>query len=264
MGIIIGERINSSRKRIGEAVRGRDAGRIVKEARSQALAGATHIDVNAGVNPDSELDDMLWLIDVVQGAVDKPLSIDSANPGVVASVLPKVKQAPVINSISGEANRIEGMLDIVVKNRGPVVVLCMDDRGLPEDVKGRVDAAAAVRERLNSAGFPDDLIFFDPLIRPVSTNPDQVAVILDAVRAIRKEFPDAHLVCGMSNISYGLPNRSFLNRAFLTMAIEAGMDSFVLDPTEPGIMANYHATRALLGLDEYCMEYISRSREGLA
>jgi 5-methyltetrahydrofolate--homocysteine methyltransferase len=262
MAIIVGERINATRKRIGEAVRKRNAEHIRKEAVEQAKAGATHIDVNAGTNPERELDDMLWLVDTVQNVVDIPLSIDSANPEVVEKVLPHVKQTPLINSISGESNRIEGMLAVVAKNGGPVVALCMDDRGLPENVEGRVDAARKVRCHLNSAGVDDDKIVFDPLLRPVSTNPDQVKCFLEAVRQIKKEFPRTHQICGMSNISFGLPNRNNINKAFMTLALEAGMDCFVLDPTELGIMANYYATRAILGCDEYCMEYITKAREG--
>ncbi|MBN1809292.1 MAG: dihydropteroate synthase [Planctomycetes bacterium] len=262
MGIIVGERINSTRKRIGQAIRDRDVARIQKEAKNQADAGATHIDVNAGTNPDRELEDMLWLIDTVQAVVDLPLSLDSANPAVVREVLPRVQKTPLINSISGESNRIEGMVELVASNAGPVVALTMDDSGLPEDVAGRLKAAATIRDVLNKAGVDDDRIVFDPLLRPLSTNPDQVAVFLEAVSRLRKEFPAAHQICGMSNISFGLPNRNNINKAFMTLALAAGMDCFVLDPTEPGIMANYHAARAVLCMDEYCMEYIMQSREG--
>jgi len=262
MAIIVGERINSTRKKIGEAVRKRNSDHIKNEAINQAKAGATYIDVNAGTNPDREFEDLLWLIDTVQSVVDVPLSIDSANPGVVEQVLPKVKQTPLINSISGETNRIEGMLELVAGNGGPVVALCMDDAGLPEDVDGRLKAARSIRKILNGRGVTDDLIVFDPLLRPVSTNPDQVPVFLEACRQIKKEMPDVHLICGMSNISFGLPKRNIINKAFMTLALQAGMDSFVLDPTEEGIMANYYATRAVLGCDEYCMDYIMKARDG--
>lgn len=263
MGIIVGERINGTRSRIAKTLKDRDADRIRREARKQASAGATHIDVNAGTSPATELDDLLWLVEVVQDAVDLPLSIDSANPPVVAEALKKVKQPPLINSISGEKSRLDGMLSLLKGSDASVVALCMDDAGLPEDTDGRVKVARDIYSLLTGEGVEAGRIYFDPLIRPVSTNPDQVEHILEATRRIKSELEGAHAICGMSNVSYGLPDRNALNRAFLVMTLEAGMDSYILDPTEEGVMATYHAARALLGRDQFCMEYIQyfRSRQ---
>lgn len=260
MGIIVGERINATRSSIANALKKRDGDRILKEALRQSAAGATHIDVNSGTNPDRELEDLLWLIDTVQGEITLPLSIDSANPPVVEKALGKVAETPLINSISGEKSRLEGMVPLVKDSGASVVALCMDDNGLPEDTEGRVNVARTIYDLLTSQGIEADRIFFDPLVRPISTNPEQADHFLKATRIIMTELEGAHTICGMSNISFGLPQRNHLNRAFLILAMNAGMDSFILDPTEEGVMPAYHATNALLGRDEYCMQYIQYMR----
>lgn len=256
MGIIIAERINASRSRIAAALERRDARWIHREAGRQAAAGATHIDINAGSSPRRELDDMRWLAEVVQSATALPLSVDTADPQVAAAALALAKQPPVINSISGEKTRLEGMVPLLAASSASTVALCMDDSGLPEDAEGRVRVARAIFERLAAAGIAPERIYFDPLVRPLATNPEQVPHFLEAVRRIHSELPDVHTICGLSNISFGLPARRNLNRAFMALAIAAGMDSFILDPTEEGVMAAYHAARALAGCDQFGLEYI--------
>jgi cobalamin-dependent methionine synthase I len=261
--IIVGERINASRKRIARALDERDAGRIEKEARRQAECGATYIDINAGTSVAKEVENLKWLAEVVSGAVDKPLCVDSANPEALDAALPLNKtDRPMINSITGEEQRIAGILPLVKKYKAKVVALTMDDSGMPEDADGRVAVAGKLREKLSAEGVPDADIFFDVLIRPVSTDPSQALHCLEAIKRIRAEFPEVHFMCGMSNVSFGLPKRKILNRTFLTMLLAAGQDGAILDPTETDVSAALFATRALLGQDEYCMEYIGAEREG--
>ena len=261
--IIVGERINASRKRIARAIEERDADRIAKEARKQADCGAAYIDVNAGTSVAKEVENLVWLAEVVSGAVELPLCVDSANPAALDAALPVNKHGrPMINSITAEKARMEGILPLVKEYNTKVVALTMDDSGMPEDAEGRVAVAEKLRAELSAAGVPDEDVFFDVLVRPVSTDPAQAAHCLEAVRRIREKSPGVHFMCGMSNVSFGLPKRKILNRTFLTLLMAAGQDGAILDPTETDIAAALFATGALLGRDEYCMEYITAEREG--
>ena len=260
--IIIGERINTSRKRINKAVAGRDAAFIRKEAAKQAAAGATHIDVNAGTSVSKEADDLKWLVETVQSEVDLPLCIDTASGEALRGAVALAAKTPVVNSITGEAERRGEILPVVVESGAEVVALTMDDSGLPEDLEGRLKVARELVKELGAAGVEESRIHFDPLIRPVSTNPEQAECAADAVRALREEFPGAGSVCGLSNVSFGLPRRSLLNRTYLAMMVAAGIKGVIIDPTEPGMMATLYAARALAGEDEYCMGYIAAERDG--
>lgn len=260
--LIVGERINTSRKRIAAAVRERDADFIRREALQQAEAGAGYIDVNAGTSVAHECDDLVWLTETVQSAVEVPVCLDSANPDALEAALAVHRGDPLINSITAESERIRGILPTVVKHKARVVALVMDDRGMPESADGRVEVARDLHQRLTSAGVASDRIYFDPLVRPISTNPDQVLAALEATRRIMAELPGVHTLCGLSNVSFGLPRRNLLNRAFLALLIGAGLDAVILDPTEPGMMSTMLAASALVGRDEYCMNYIAAERAG--
>jgi cobalamin-dependent methionine synthase I len=260
---IVGERINASRKRIARALDERDARWIAREARRQAEAGASFIDVNAGTSVAKEVANMAWLAEIVAGAVEIPLCADSANPEALVAALKLNRHGrPMINSITAEKARLEGILPLVRQFNTRVVALTMDDSGMPEDADGRVAVAEKLFGTLSAASVPADDVFFDVLVRPVSTDTRQAGFCLEAVRRIRERCPGVHFMCGMSNVSFGLPRRNLLNKTFLTMLMSAGQDGFILDPTEPGIMAAVYATQALLGRDEFCMAYIGAEREG--
>jgi len=260
---IVGERINASRKRIARALDERDAKWIAREARRQAEAGASFIDVNAGTSVAKEVGNMAWLAEIVAGTVEVPLCADSANPEALSAALKLNKHGrPMINSITAEKARLEGILPLVRQFNTRVVALTMDDSGMPEDADGRVAVAEKLFAKLAASGVPADDIFFDVLIRPISTDTRQAGFCLEAVRRIRERCPGVHFMCGMSNVSFGLPKRRILNRTFLTMLMVAGQDGAILDPTEPDVAAALFATRALLGQDEYCLEYIAADRAG--
>jgi 5-methyltetrahydrofolate--homocysteine methyltransferase len=138
----------------------------------------------------------------------------------------------------------------------------MGDGGMPESVDGRLEVARDLHKRLTAAGVASDHIYFDPLIRPISTNPDQALAAIDATRRIMTELAGVHTICGLSNVSFGLPRRNLLNRAFLALLIGAGLDATIIDPIEPGMMSTLLAASALVGRDEYCMNYIAAERAG--
>jgi len=260
---VIGERINMTRKRIREEVWKRNAGFISAEAASQAKAGATHIDLNAGGDPAKEVEDMIWLTEVVSAAVKVPLVFDSTNTQALeAGLLLCNREGTIINSITAEKSRTENILPLVKKFNTGVVGLTMDDRGIPEDFEGRIRITRDLAKIVAAHGIGIGRVYFDHLVRPASTNPGQARFILDAIAATRAEFPEAHFALGLSNISFGLPVRNNLNRAFAAMLIATGCDGAIIDPREEGMMNTIYSARAALGLDEFCMDYISAHREG--
>ena len=261
MFTVIGERVNMTRKRIREGVWNRNADFVAGEVRRQQDAGATHIDINAGGDPAKEVDDMRWLTGVIQGATELPLVFDSSNPEALRAGLDICNRpGTIINSITGEKERIDGVLPLVKDYNTGVVCLTMDDGGMPEDYEGRMRITRDLVALLGKEGVGRNRAYFDHLVRPASTNPGQARLILDAVRSTRQEFPEAHVCLGLSNISFGLPARNNLNRTFLAMLVAAGADGAIVDPCEKGMMNTLLSSRAVLGLDEFCMEYIQAYR----
>jgi len=263
MFIIIAERINMTRKKIREKVWERDEEFVKEEAVKQTKAGATHIDINAGGNPAKEVEDMQWLTHVVSRVTELPLSFDSTNPEALETGL-KIcnREGTIINSITGEKERLEKILPLVTRYNTSVVALTMDDSGMPEDLDGRMKITRNLAEILKKEAVSLDRVYFDPLIRPASTNPGQARFVLEAIAATKKEFPETRIALGLSNISFGLPERNNLNRAFLAMLVASGCDGAVMDPCERGMMNTLYSSFAVLGLDEYCMGYITAQREG--
>ncbi len=260
---IIGEKINGTRKLVGKAIAERDAAFIQNLAKKQADAGAAWLDVNAGTQPDREPDDLVWLINLVQEVVEVPLCLDSASPAALKAAMPAVKKTPMINSISGEAMRLEGILPIVAEHGCEVIALCMDDKGIPADMAGRMVVARKLFEATRAANVPDDKVYVDALVMTIATNTEAGKATLETIRAIRSEFPKAHISLGLSNVSFGLPVRSLVNRTFLTLAIAAGMDTAIIDPNDRELKAALFATDLLLGYDKHCLNYTRAFRKGL-
>lgn len=263
MFTVIAERINMTRKRIKKEVWDRNKGFVIEEVNKQEAAGATHIDVNAGGDPSKEVEDMEWLVKVVAGATELPISFDSVRPEALKVGLEICnREGSIINSITAETERIDGILPLVVEYNTQVVALTMDDSGMPEDLEGRLSITDDLVKIASDAGVGLDRVHFDHLIRPASTNPGQAVFITEAIRRTRQKHPDAHFAMGLSNISYGVPKRNNLNKAFLAMLVCAGADGAIIDPTEEGMMTVLYSARATLGLDEYCIEYLTAQREG--
>jgi 5-methyltetrahydrofolate--homocysteine methyltransferase len=260
--LIIGELINSTRKQIRKAVEEKDAAYIQDLAKRQVEAGANWIDVNAGAFPTDEVEKMQWLIGVVRQVTDAPLSIDSPRPAAVEAGLAIAGKEPFLNSISAESDRYKTLIPFITKYSTRVVALSLDDSGMTDDM-GRVwEVADGLIKRLQDDGVPPDHIFVDPLIRPVSTNIAYGMGALSVVEKITERHPQVHKTCGLSNISFGLPKRKLVNQVFVAMAIAKGMDSAIIDPLDPRMMANIVVAEALAGKDQFCMNYIMADREG--
>jgi cobalamin-dependent methionine synthase I len=258
---IIGERINSTRKLIREAVLKRDADYIKMEATKQLQAGAHMLDVNGGV-AGQEVELLSWLVKVVQEVCDVPLCLDSSDPEALQKALPLCKHTPMINSITEEPDRFNSLLPLIREHKTKVIALCMAASGPPTNMQDRVDTATRLVEMLTSGGISLDNIYIDPAVFPVSTGSDHGPNLLNAISEIRNRFPGAHTSCGVSNVSYGLPARKLLNEIFLIMLMSRGMDAAIIDPCDFGLMARITAAEALRGGDEFCINYIRAYKQG--
>jgi 5-methyltetrahydrofolate--homocysteine methyltransferase len=260
--LIIGEKINGTRKPVNKAILDRDGDYIRKLAIAQVEAGADALDINAGTSSDREPDDMVWLINTVQEVLDTPLCLDSPNPHALLAGLQVTKQLPIINSISGEERSLARVLPIVAKHGCRVLAMPLDGNVISPTCEGRMEILRRIFAETRKAGVPDANLYADPLVMSVATGQHGCQVTLATMRAIRTEFPAAHLIAGVSNVSFGLPARTLLNWAFLTLAVEAGLDSAIVDPTDRGLMETLYAANVVLGRDPHCAQYNRAYRAG--
>ncbi|MES0824330.1 methyltetrahydrofolate cobalamin methyltransferase [Ruegeria sp. SCP11] len=234
---VIGERINpTGRKKLAAELEAGDFSTVEKDALAQVMAGATVLDINAGVvynsnpNPnETEPPLMRKIVDLVQGLVDVPLCIDSSVPGALEAGLEAAEGRPLLNSVTGEEERLELVLPLVKKYNVPVVAISNDDTGISEDPDVRFDVAKKIVERAADFGIPAHDIVVDPLVMPIGAMATAGQQVFALVRRLREEL-GVNTTCGASNISFGLPNRHGINNAFLPMAMGAGMTSAIMNP----------------------------------
>lgn len=262
--LIIGERINTVRKKVLQAYQEKDSEYIREEAIRQSEAGADIIDVNAGTNLDIEPDKMAWAVKVVQEAINSPLCIDSPNPQTIGSGLAacRDKENAWANSITLEKSRIDGILPLVKEYNCSVVALCMEKDSIPKTAEGRVEAAKKLVDIVNNYGIPLQNLYLDPLIEPISIQTDRGLVCLQTIKGIKSALPGIKTVICLSAISYGLPKRRLINRVYLPLLMYEGIDAIILDPLDSKLMMNLKAGDTLLDRDEYCMRYIGADRKG--
>ena len=261
--IIIGEKINGAIPKTAEAIRTRDADYILNLVQMQEAAGADYLDVCAGTAPEQEYDALCWLIDVVQGAATKPICIDSPDPRMLERVFPKLQKPGLINSISCEGEKCEVLLPILQSNPAwGVVALCCDNNGVAAAAEDKTAIAVKLVEAAASYGVAPARIHVDPLVLALSAVNDSAVQFCRAIRMIKEKYPTVNVAAALSNISYGMPARALLNRNFLTLAMEAGLDSVIADPTNREVIGNIYATAALLGKDRFCRKYNNAFRAG--
>jgi len=260
--IFIGEKINGTRKAIQEAVLSRDAEFIKKTALDQAQAGADYLDINAGTDPSREKEDMLWLLDTVQSVTETPICIDSSTPEVIRAAIHAVQATPLINSINGDPARLDSFIPLIRERDAKVIALALDESqsGMPKTVAERLTVLERIFTATRAAGIADSNVYVDPLIMAVATDQQAGQVAFEAIRAIRSTYPQAHITGGLSNISFGLPNRALINRTFLTLAVAAGMDSAVVNPENVALIESLKATELLLGHDRFCRKYTTAAK----
>ena len=261
--LIIGERINSTRAHIQKAMEARDSAFIVKEARKQIEAGAGFVDINCAMSLGNEVQDIDWVISVMQSEIeDVSICIDSPNHLAIQRALEvyRAKGRLFINSITGEDARIDLIVPLAVKYNTSLIALTMGGSGMPNSAEERFVMAKDMLAKVEKKGLKAENLYFDPLIRPISTEPEQAKEFLRSIPMIKSL--GARTICGLSNISYGLPDRKIINSTFLAMAIQSGLDAAILDPTEKQVISSIAAAEALMCKDEYCAEYIKAFREG--
>ena len=260
--LIIGELINASRKAIAAQIENQDAAAIQKVAQDEFEAGADYIDVNAGIFVGKEPEYLKWLVETVQTAVDAPCCIYSPDPAAIEAALSVLKGTPMINSISLEKDRYDKLMPIIAGTDFKVVALCMSDDGMPETLEDRMTIADKLVDGLIQNNVKLENIYVDPLVQPLSVNKSFGVEFVNSIEKIMTTFPGIHTTCGLSNISYGLPNRKYLNQMFMVMAIAKGLDGAIIDPLDKRMMANIIAAEALAGKDNYCMNYLKGHRAG--
>ncbi len=261
--LIVGELINASRKAVREIIAAQDVEAIVKLARDQKEKGAHFIDVNAGVFVGQEAELLKWLVAAVQSAVDAPCCIDSPDPKAIEAALAAHRGTAMINSISLEKDRYETLLPVVAGSKSKVVALCMSDEGMPESADQRLAIADRLVNGLVKNGIALEDIYVDPLVQPVSTNNVFGFEFLQAVERIAQTFKGVHTMCGLSNISFGLPERKLINQAFMVMAIAKGLDGAIVNPLDARMMGCIVTAEMLMGRDPYCMNYLKAYRANL-
>ncbi|MGB9660753.1 MAG: methyltetrahydrofolate cobalamin methyltransferase [Moorellaceae bacterium] len=257
----MGEKINGTIPKVQAAILARDEGFIAGLAKAQAEAGADYLDVNAGTGPEREIEDLKWLVEVIQNVVDTPLCLDSPEPQALAAVLPLVsRQGGILNSVTAEPGKPDKVFPLAREYGFGVVALTLDEKGIPQDVETRVEIASQLVEEGLKYGLRQEDIYVDPLVVSLATHNHAGKVFVETVREIKRRYPAVHIISGLSNVSFGLPLRRSLNRTFLVLAREAGMDAAILDPLDDELMTAVRATELLLGEDPYCRRYLSHCR----
>lgn len=260
--ILIGEKINGSIPSVGKAIKEKDEIFIRDLARAQAEAGVDYIDVCASVDDDIELDTMKWLINLVQNVTETPIAVDSPNSHICAEALKFCKKPGLVNSISLEGDKIDVVFPKIADTEWECIALLCDDKGIPQNAKKRLEIFKEIMKKAKVYNIDPSRLHIDPAVEMLCTSENGIKPIIDVIREIKAMYPSIHVTGAVSNVSYNLPVRKLVNQSFMVLTICAGMDSAILDPLNKDMMGMIYATEALLGNDEYCMEYIGAYREG--
>jgi 5-methyltetrahydrofolate--homocysteine methyltransferase len=262
--VVIGERINpTGRKRLAAEMATGDFSTVTADALAQVEAGAHMLDVNAGIPLADEPGILAHTVELVQSLVEVPLSIDSSVVAALEAGLKAYTGKPLVNSVTGEEERLESVLPLVARYGAAVVAVTNDETGISEDPDVRFEVAKKIVRRAADHGIPSADVVVDPLVMPIGAMGTAGRQVFHLVRRLREELR-VNTTCGASNISFGLPAREGLNAGFLSMAIGAGMTSAITNPLKPEIMSAVMAADVLLGVDQDCMRWINRFREPLA
>jgi 5-methyltetrahydrofolate--homocysteine methyltransferase len=258
--VIIGERLNSARSPVLQALESKDEKYLIGQAQKQESAGAAYIDLNTAALLDKEAATLRWAIPILQKELKISLSIDTPNPEAMEEGLKIHKGQALLNSLSGETKRIKAFLPLIREYRPRVVALCLDDNGLPESSDEELSIARKIVAALEKEGMNHEDIFIDLLARPIGVDQKAGELFLESLEKIKKNLPFVKTIAGISNISFGLPQRRLLNRTFLILALKVGLDAAILDPLDKEIMAALFSTEALLGKDPSLKNYLAAIR----
>jgi 5-methyltetrahydrofolate--homocysteine methyltransferase len=262
--VIIGERINpTGRKALAEQMVAGDFSTVIADTAAQVQAGAQMLDVNAGIPLADEPAILAATVRLVQSLTDVPLSIDSSIVAALEAGLSAYVGKPLVNSVTGEEERLERVLPLVAKHGAAVVAISNDETGISEDPDVRFEVARRIVERAADHGIAREDVVVDPLVMPIGAMPTAGRQVFRLVRRLREEL-GVNTTCGASNVSFGLPNRSGLNGAFLAMAIASGMTSAITSPLHEEVRRAVMAADVMMGNDRDCVAWIRRYGEGRA
>ena len=259
--VIIGERINpTGRKAVLEALQAGNFDIVRKDAVDQVAAGAAVLDINAGVPGADEPELIKQIIKNVQEVVEVPLCFDTANPKALAAALSIYEGKALINSMNGEEKSLNNVIPLAKEFGAAVIGLCMDDNGIPKTAEARFAVAATIIERAGRAGIPMEDIVIDPLAMAMSADSNAGRIALDTIALVVKEF-GVNISMGASNISFGMPDRKFINGTYLAMAIHAGLTCPITNPLLVEVTTAVLAADLSMGRDEYGMRWIKAYRK---
>ncbi|MDD2350942.1 MAG: homocysteine S-methyltransferase family protein [Synergistaceae bacterium] len=261
--VLIGERINpTGRKELREALLAGDVEYAVKEALKQKDCGARVLDVNTGIPGADEPALLACCVEKIQQSCNLPLQLDTADTRAMERALRNYNGKPMVNSVNGNAQSMSALFPLIRKYGGVAVCLTLDEHGIPETAEGRLKIAKKILQSAIDYGVPLRNLIFDPLVMTVASHRDAASVALEAVRLIRDQLGCGCLL-GISNVSFGLPDRDRINGTFLTMALTSGVDAVIADPCSRRIRQTIENYRALTGLDLHCNHYIHQAKENL-
>ena len=259
--VVIGERINpTGRKLLAEEMKAGNLERVEGDAIAQVAAGAQMLDVNAGVPLADEPGILAESIQLVQSVTDVPLCIDSSIIEALEAGLAVYQGKALLNSVTGEEERLEIILPMVKKYGAAVIGISNDDNGISEDINVRYEVAKKIVERASDHGIPKEDVVIDPLVMPIGAINQAGKQVLELVRRLREELK-VNTTCGASNLSFGLPNRHGLNATFLPMAISSGMPCAITNPMDKEIMQAVRGANVIIGQDPECNTWIKNYRE---
>jgi 5-methyltetrahydrofolate--homocysteine methyltransferase len=258
---IIGERINpTGRKMLAEEMRNGDYSRVESDTLAQVAAGAHMLDINAGIPLADEPKILAECVQLIQSLTDVPLSIDSSIVAALESGLSVYQGKPLVNSVTGEEERLESVLPLVKKYGAAVVAISNDETGISEDPDIRFSVAKKIVERAEDYGITRADIIVDPLVMPIGAINTAGRQVMHIVKRLREEL-QVNTTCGASNVSFGLPNRHGLNAAFLAMTIGAGLTSAITNPLHPEMMQAVLGANVMMGHDLNCRRWVQKYRE---
>ena len=262
--VVIGERINpTGRKLLAEEMKAGDFSRVEADALAQVAAGAQILDINAGIPLADEPAILAESIKLVQSISDVPLCIDSSIVAALEAGLEAYEGKALLNSVTGEEERLEQVLPLVKKHGCAVIAISNDDTGISEDINVRFDVAKKIVQRAGDYGIPSEDVVVDPLVMPIGAVNSAGRQVMELVRRLRTELK-VNTTCGASNLSFGLPNRNGLNAAFISMAIGGGMTSAITNPLHAELMQSVRGANVVMGNDPECAQWIRAYRKPAA
>lgn len=258
--LIVGERLNSSRKSVLEAFQTRNEAFFIEHALRQQRAGARYIDVNAAALMDDEIDALRWILPILQEKIEAPFSIDTPNVQAIEEAFKICAKRPILNSITLEEKRLDHLLPLIRTFKPRVIALCLDDDGPASSPSRAVEIALRAKDMLVQIGLAAEDVFIDPLVRPLGVEPEALRSFLESIPRIKRDVPGVQTIAGISNVSYGLPLRPAVNRTLLILALERGLDAAICDPLDEELQALAHAAVAMAGRDPGLRNFLKFAR----